>query len=119
MQKFLGIDIGGTKCALVIGDENGKILNKKRFETTDFRTTLAQILETAKELFCEEIKAIGISCGGPLDSRKGIIMSPPNLPGWDNVCIKNILIEKFNVPVFLKNDADACAIAEWKWGAAK
>lgn len=46
-------------------------------------------------------------------------MSPPNLPGWDNVFIVDILKNRFNRPVFLKNDADACAIAEWKWGAAK
>ena len=61
--------------------------------------------------------AIGISCGGPLDSEKGVIMSPPNLPGWDDVPIVKILQEAFEIPTFLQNDADAGALAEWKFGA--
>lgn len=59
-----------------------------------------------------KITAIGISCGGPLDSKKGIIMSPPNLKGWDDVHIVDILKERYGVPVKLQNDANACAVAE-------
>jgi len=54
-----------------------------------------------------------------LDSKNGIILSPPNLPGWEEVHITDILQAEFGVPVFLQNDANACALAEWKFGAGK
>ena len=118
MEKFLGFDIGGTKCAVVLGDKAGNILKKVRFETTDYKTTLQQLLQAGESVFTKEVVALGVSCGGPLSSKLGVIMSPPNLPGWDNVPIVQILEEHFKRPAFLKNDADACAIAEWKWGNA-
>lgn len=119
MEKFLGIDIGGTKCAVVLGDKEGNVLEKIRFDTTDFKSTLDSILKASDKLFCKDVLAIGVSCGGPLSSKLGLIMSPPNLPGWDNVAIVDILTTRYGVPSFLKNDADACSIAEWKWGSAK
>jgi glucokinase len=63
------------------------------------------------------LHAIGISCGGPLDSAAGLILSPPNLPGWDRIDAVTPLKQRFGVPVGLQNDANACALAEWKWGA--
>jgi glucokinase len=65
------------------------------------------------------VESIGISCGGPLDSGKGSILSPPNLPGWDNVPIVDIFERKFGIRTKLQNDANACALAEWKFGAAR
>ena len=61
--------------------------------------------------------AIGISCGGPLDSKKGVILSPPNLPGWDSIEIVKIFQDRFGIPTAIQNDANACALAEWKFGA--
>lgn len=119
MKRFLGLDIGGTKCAVVIGDAEGHIEREIRFATTDFSETLAHLLSACEELFDERVVAIGVSCGGPLSSAKGVILSPPNLPGWDEVHIVELLTETFGVPAFLKNDADACAIAEWKFGNAR
>lgn len=115
MGRFIGIDIGGTKCAVVTGDENGNITGKIRFDTKDCQGTINEIIEAVEK--SGECDAIGISCGGPLDSEKGVIMSPPNLPGWDNIPVTDILREKFGVPVGLCNDANACAVAEWKFGA--
>ncbi len=115
-MTYLGIDIGGTKCAVVRGC--GTVIEDKRwFSTTDFAETLQNILSAARELFTEEVTAIGVSCGGPLDSRQGIIQSPPNLPGWDDVPITAILRETFGRPAYLCNDANACALAEWRYGA--
>ena len=116
---YIGIDIGGTKCAVVKGQkcENGemKVISKIRFETLGFKETFEKIIKAVDELMpCERI---GISCGGPLDEGKGVILSPPNLPGWDEVHITDILRERFGVPVKLCNDANACALAEWKFGA--
>lgn len=116
-MRYIGIDIGGTKCAITLGNEQCVVLQKIYFETTTVSETIQNIFSAVKELgTCD---AIGISCGGPLDSRLGIIMSPPNLPGWDDIHIVDMLKEEFGVPVFLQNDADACALAEWKFGAGK
>ena len=117
---YLGIDIGGTKCALVLGKKDGTIVRKVKFETKDVTTTLNQIIESAVGL-CqaspEAVESIGVSCGGPLDSRKGVILSPPNLPGWDHIEINRLLREATGIPAYLCNDANACALAEWKYGA--
>ena len=105
----IGVDIGGTKCAVVLGDEQG-IVSKIRFETTTKDETIRNIIEAIKSLGCGS--AIGISCGGPLDAKKGMILSPPNLIGWDEVPIVKIMEDNFGVPAYLCNDADACALAD-------
>ena len=111
-----GIDIGGTKCAVIVGDENG-IADKIKFETTTVDETIKNIISAVEKLGAND--AIGISCGGPLDSKRGVIMSPPNLPGWDNIEIVKMLEEQFKVPVNIQNDANACALVEWKYGAGR
>lgn len=111
-----GIDIGGTKCAVVLSDGK-KILNKVKFATTDCNSTIMRIISEVANI--GNTDAIGISCGGPLDSKRGVIMSPPNLPGWNNIEICDLLQEKFHVPVAIQNDANACALAEWRYGAGK
>ena len=77
---YIGIDIGGTKCAVVLGDANGRISKKIKFATANKDETLANIFSAVQEVGLG--KRIGISCGGPLDEKNGIILSPPNLPGW-------------------------------------
>ncbi len=114
---YIGIDVGGTKCACVLGDENGRVLKKLRFATTNFKETIDNIIQNTHKL--GPAKAIGVSCGGPLDEEKGIILSPPNLPGWDNVHLKEMLEKEFSVPCGVRNDANACAIAEWRFGAGR
>ncbi len=116
-KYYIGIDIGGTKCAVIKGDEKGRILEKTVFRTTDRDSTLRKIF-SAVEAFMPSF-AIGVSCGGPLDEKKGIILSPPNLPGWDEVHITEMLEERFGIPARLCNDANACALAEWRFGAGK
>ena len=80
MNEYIGIDIGGTKTAIVRGDENGTILEKKRFATTTKEETLEMIFQSVADLKTDQTKAIGVSCGGPLNSRTGVILGPPNLP---------------------------------------
>ena len=116
-MNYIGIDIGGTKCAVVLGNENGKIIEKIRVNTTRVNETLDNIFKAVEKL--GECTAIGVSCGGPLDSKNGIIQSPPNLIGWNDIHITDILMKKFNVPAYLCNDANACALAEWKFGAGQ
>jgi glucokinase len=118
---FIGIDIGGTKTAISAGGEGGAIFEKKAFPTDrNLDTALENIFRETGALitaYTPGVSAIGISCGGPLDSEKGIVQSPPNLPGWDDVPIIKLLEKKFSLPAFIENDANACALAEWYYGA--
>ena len=65
------------------------------------------------------LKAAGVSCGGPLDSKNGLILSPPNLPDWDCIPVTKWISDRFGIPTYLQNDANACACAEWQFGAGK
>lgn len=122
---ILGFDIGGTKCAVItaqVNEGNITILKKEKC-ATDLKISpeamINKLMYIADEMLERKPDAIGVSCGGPLDSKRGIIMSPPNLPGWDNVEIVRMLKDRFGVTAKLQNDANACAVAEWKFGAGK
>ena len=114
-----GLDIGGTKCALVAGTLEGNVVTRREVATgayPNWELLLEALLPEPRET-AEGPLAIGVSCGGPLDEEKGLILSPPNLPGWDEVPIVGWLQKRYEVPVFLQNDANACAVAEWLFGA--
>lgn len=121
---MIGFDIGGTKCAVCIGQEvDGDLqILKKKSIPTDHSVSPYEMIErmcALAEEMTEEIDCIGISCGGPLDSKRGIIQSPPNLPGWDDIKIVEYLEKKYGCKAYVQNDANACAVAEWKYGAGK
>jgi len=126
MEVSIGIDIGGTKCALSAGDCSSgavKILRREEFPTKglSWQEVLEEFGRRIDRLAGESFSVanIGISCGGPLDSKAGVIMSPPNLPGWDGVPVVKFFADRYGVPVHLQNDANACAYAEWKFGAGR
>ncbi len=122
---LLGFDIGGTKCAVITARWiNGNIdILKKQKCNTDLslhpEQMIFQLIEMAEGILEDRPDTIGISCGGPLDPDQGIIQGPPNLPGWNDVHIVEMISSHFGVPVHLQNDANACAVAEWKFGAGK
>lgn len=127
---LLGFDIGGTKCSVTLGiDKESEAIDiaekkvlptdKGAFEMIDLLFGTAEELLAKQSFSKENITGIGISCGGPLSSKSGVILSPPNLPGWDNIPIVELTEKRFGKPVLLQNDANACAIAEWKYGAGK
>jgi len=127
-KLILGLDIGGTKCAVVLGDERTRVYDRLAFPTRPHRglgKTLRELFGAIDEILRRNgltprsIRKAGISCGGPLDSRKGRILSPPNLPGWKKVPLVRLLRKKLGCPVRLENDANACALAEWKFGAGR
>lgn len=116
---YWGLDIGGTKCALVTGTEDCQVLSRCAVATVDF-ASWQSLLEALLAQAPQEVPAaIGVSCGGPLDSHNGRILSPPNLPGWDDVPIVEWLKSRVGAPAFLQNDANACALAEWRFGAGR
>ena len=149
-KYYLGYDIGGTKCAVILGEEpwseNGKpaegsileesaesggeltILARKEIPTDhtvspyvmlDRLTELSREAALENEIEIPDVISCGVSCGGPLNSKEGLILSPPNLLGWDRVPVVSYLKEKLGMPVALQNDANAGALAEWRYGAAK
>ena len=124
--NIIGVDVGGTKCAVPYGQKEGfelHIREKIRFATTGVDETIANIVRAVDDvmrkngLTAGNTAAIGVSCGGPLDSHTGVVMSPPNLPGWDNIPIVKLLGDRFGIRTGIHNDANACALAEWKFGA--
>jgi len=124
MQKakrtYVGLDIGGTniKSALVC---NGTIKKRIKLPTkarTGVKGVLIQI-RAAINPFMKEASGIGIGIAGIIDSKKGIVRFSPNLPGWHNVKLANILQKEFNVRVHVLNDVNAFCLGEWQYGAAR
>lgn len=127
MRDLAGIDIGGTKCAVTLGRQEGdgiRILCKEKFPTPKDPHKAVGRMVSALEYLLKKYphvrpEAVGISCGGPLDSEKGLILSPPNLPAWDGIDVRTPFQDAFHIPAAVQNDANACALAEWMWGAGR
>ena len=128
MKLNIGLDIGGTKCAISTGETRADgidILSREEFPTAglSWRQVLdefARRIELQTSNFKHRtVGAVGISCGGPLDSKRGVIMSPPNLPGWEDVPVVKFFEDRFHVPVAVQNDANACALAEYLYGSGR
>jgi len=121
---LLGLDIGGTKSAALVGDAEGNVLARVGGPTpADWREAV-EFLKSSLRRACadhgcapSDAAALGVSCGGPLDSATGVVYAPPNLPGWDAVPLKALLEEEFHLPTVVENDANATALAEHRWGA--
>ncbi len=126
-MNLLGIDIGGTKTALSIGNERGEILVDQRFPTDpdNAQKTLTQAVQVAEELIAkagltvEQIDAIGISAPGPMCSKRRMILTTPNMKGWDHVKIGDFIENHFKRPTFMQNDANGAGLAEYWFGSCK
>lgn len=129
MEKnyVIGIDLGGTKINGALADLEGNILSQSTLPTNAFegdKAVLGRIFDVIETVMkeagksSEEVKAIGIGSPGPLDAKKGLIITTPNLPFKDFQLVKPI-VEKFNIPTYLDNDANVAAIGEYMLGAGK
>ena len=125
-MNFAGLDLGGTKCAAILAEVDGRdirFLARKEVKTQgDWRSIvdpLAAFLLEESERRGVKIAACGISCGGPLDGKAGRILNPPNLMSFENVDIAAWAEAALGCPARLQNDADACALAEWRFGAGR
>ena len=116
---YLGFDIGGTKSAAVLGDENGNILHRKQFLPAAL-LKLWSVCFRQQKSFPERAKSKrGYPAAALWMKTSGLILSPPNLPGWDRINIVEMIQNRFGIPTRLRNDANACALAEWRFGAGK
>src|SRR3954454_7210285 len=125
-EPVLGLDIGGTKLAAGVVDEEGVVhsfvVEPSRADegpepTLDRLFELGRRAVTESPLEWHEIRAVGIGCGGPLDAQRGMLTAPPHLPGWRNVPVNALARRAFRRPITLENDATAAAAAEHRWGA--
>jgi glucokinase len=130
MKKYiLGWDVGGTKCAAVVGGADGEILDRLEWSTASTIGPVKMIQEFQQRAAALSQKfgifgGVGVSIGGPLNMRTGVVLSPPHLPGWDEVPLREILTDALSsslvteAPVVVQHDAAACLCAEYLWGAA-
>lgn len=125
---ILGIDVGGTTTAVVIGDRAGAIHHRAEFATRaerGFEATFDELCAAVRAVLNRPphaerpIEVISVSIGGPLEIERGIVKSPPNLPGWDDIPLKQLLADRFSLPVHIEHDGNAGALAEWYFGAAR
>jgi glucokinase len=127
-KVWIGVDIGGTKTAVVLSTKPPAIDSRVKFSTEPAKgpARALRLIKAAIRTLLKRhrvtdsaIARIGVSCGGPLDRIRGIIQSPPNLPTWANVPIKKILEEELSARCRVENDANAGAVAEHHYGAGR
>lgn len=123
---YLGIDIGGTKVAAGLVSAAGDVLYKTRVPMSPqgdadagFRAVKTAIDETMRANQAISIAGIGICSPGPLDPRTGVVINPPNLPCWRNFPLAEEVTKAYGLPARVDNDANAAALAETIWGAAR
>ncbi|MFL7792345.1 MAG: ROK family protein [Anaerolineae bacterium] len=127
-RLVIGIDLGGTKISTALVNDAGTVIAR------DYRKTLAaegpgavirRMLDAARGVMVEagietsQVAAVGICAPGPLDIAAGVVVSPPNLPGWDRVPLRQLIVDALNVPTFLEKDANAAAMGEHLFGAGR
>jgi len=128
-QTIIGLDIGGTKTAIVEGTKEGEILQRNEFLTqsekpfleisSHFFNLINETMQNSEKKGRKSI-AISVSIGGPLKIKEGFILDPPHLPGWHNLDLKEIIEKQFpNLPVFVEHDGNAGALAEFYFGVGK
>jgi glucokinase len=113
---YLGVNIGGTNCSVSLCGADWRILRREAFATAGVRETIDRLKALAAGMVEAGTAAVGISCGGPLDAAAGVVLSPPNLPGWDRIEIVRELESATGKKAYLMNDANAGAVAEWLIG---
>lgn len=124
-----GIDIGGTKIGLCVGDAGGRVLAADRLPNHGDTSPTQRLTESLRRL--EALRsslgplgasapaALGVACPGPLDYAGGKFLEPPNMPAWQHFPVRDFLAAHAPCPIAIMNDANALALAEWHWGAAR
>ncbi|MFH1022754.1 MAG: ROK family protein [Planctomycetota bacterium] len=128
MRVAIGVDVGGTNIGAAVVTEKGRIL-REMVVPTKAREGKAAVIRRIADLACavreksglpwKKILGVGVGVPGPVDVKRGILMNPPNLPGWKFVRLKDALEKRFPVPVVIENDANAAAFGEYWAGAGR
>ncbi len=127
LPMVVAVDLGGTQIRTAVL-RGSKLLSRIGLLTGEnpspdrIMPRLFQAVRQAVEkahVPMSDIKGIGIGAPGPLDNRTGTVFSPPNLPGWDNVPVRDLFNKEFHVPIYVENDANAAALGEYMFGAGR
>jgi glucokinase len=123
MKNFIVVDIGGTQIrAAVFPEGSTEFSSQKKIPTqAPGQSPMERMVDLLKEIWPKEgnVLSIAIAAPGYLDPDEGVVISAPNIPGWKNLPICDLLREEFKVPIYLGNDANLAALGEWKFGAGK
>lgn len=127
MRYILGADVGGTQLRAALATADGQLLHEVRMPTGGAEGPAAVIerlvacLAQARAALPEggQLLGIGVGAPGPLDPEAGVVLNPPNLPGWVNIPLRAMLEERTGLPVVLGNDANAAALGEWMFGGGR
>jgi glucokinase len=129
-QYFIGVDVGGTKVAAGLVNSIGEITHRTRVPmvAADADAGLAAVTSAIDSVRAAAnptlelqglIAGIGICAPGPLDPLTGVVINPPNLPGWRNFPLADLVSKAYHVPVRVDNDGNAAALAEALWGSGR
>jgi glucokinase len=121
-MPVLGIDVGGTKIAAGLVTEQAEILHSEVAPTRageGCAVSLGQVYAAIRACLRPEVRAIGICAPGPLNPKTGVVLNPPNLPGWRDVPLAELVSREFGLPCRVENDANAAGLAETRFGAAR
>jgi glucokinase len=127
---FIGVDVGGTKVAAGLVNGGGEITHQARvpMNASNAAAGLAAVISAIESVRSEvslnqelqaSISGIGICAPGPLDPKTGVVINPPNLPGWRNFSLADEVSKAYQLPVRVDNDGNAAALAEVLWGAGR
>jgi glucokinase len=118
----LGVDVGGTKIATGLVNERAEVSSAHSIPTLaneGFNVSIGQLWRAIEQSLTAKVTAIGICAPGPLNPKTGVILNPPNLPGWCDIPLEKLARERFGLPVRVENDCNAAGLAEARFGAAK
>ncbi len=123
MKRYITVDVGGTQIRVAVFPENSiEPLEQKKIKTQgEGKTPVERLIGVLSEVWPAdgEVNSIAIAAPGYLDPKRGIVVTAPNIPGWQNLHLAEILNKQFTVPVYLGNDANLAALGEWKYGAGR
>lgn len=128
MGKRIGIDVGGTNVKIALVDKSGKIIYSNSVPTyakMGYEYTVNNIKQAIKDLMKEtnttakDIDGIGFDFPGQVDYKTGVVKLAPNIPGWVNVPIAQMIEEEFHIPTRIDNDVRCAALGEMKFGAGQ
>ncbi|MFA5026506.1 MAG: ROK family protein [Candidatus Methylomirabilota bacterium] len=127
-DAVLAIDIGGTKLAAGVVDAAGTMRARTEVPTRaaeGLEPVLGRIIDLGRETLARAegsglaVQRIGVGCAGPVDRQRGMVRNPPNLPGWEQVPLRERIRAVFGLPTILENDANAAALGEYRYGAGR
>jgi glucokinase len=122
-EYVIGLDLGGTKILSLCLDRDMNVVGRDRRETEAEEgpeKVIARMAESVRAAADDRpLRAVGVSAPGPSDPSRGIVTTPPNLPGWHDVPLAKLISERLGLPAWIENDANAGALAEFRLGAGR